>query len=133
MKSVIWQRLQKHIEGNIKPIVVAMAEERGHQVVWSPPHHSDLQPMELVWANVKGNVGRQYTKETSSKDVLHRLETAFNNLKTQTVRGCIRKANKHLDDLLVHILQLEAADECANSEEEVGEESDSDLEDEYID
>ena len=104
LKSVIWQRLQKHIEGNIKPTVVAMAEERGHQVVWSPPHHSDLQPIELVWANVKGTVGRQYTTETSFKDVLHRLETAFHNLKTQTVRGCIRKANKHLDDLLVHIL-----------------------------
>ena len=35
LKSVIWDRLKKHIEANVQPVIVAMAEAAGHQVVWS--------------------------------------------------------------------------------------------------
>ena len=54
LKSIIWDRLRKHVEENIKPVIVAMAEALGHKVVWSPPHHSDLQPIELAGRTLKG-------------------------------------------------------------------------------
>ena len=44
---------------------VALAEQKGHKVLWTPPYHSDLQPIELVWAVIKGNVGHQYSTETT--------------------------------------------------------------------
>ena len=129
LKSVIWGRLKKHIEKNIKPIIVTMAEEAGHMVVWSPPHHSDLQPIELIWANVKGAVGRQYTTDTTFKDVLVRLKQAFDELRTETVRGCIRKANKHLGELLEHIQKQEQAEEEDDNDENDENDSSSDSDD----
>ncbi|ETV69167.1 hypothetical protein H257_15122 [Aphanomyces astaci] len=53
--------------------VVSMAPARGYEVVYKPPYHSDLQPIEYVWAYLKGNVGRQYTTDTTMEDVRARL------------------------------------------------------------
>ena len=127
--TVIWDKLKTYINDRIKPIVVLMAEAAGHKVLYLPPHHSDLQPIELVWANVKGTVGRQYTTNTTFKTVLTRLKKAFDELDTITVRGCINKANKHLDELREHIVQQEDNDEAAGIESNESD-SDSDLENE---
>ena len=132
MKSQLWGRLKKHIQDNIKPVIVMMAEEEGHEVLFSPPHHSDLQPIELVWANVKGAVGRQYTTETTFKDVLCRLKVAFNELKAESVRGCIRKANKHLEELLQHVIQLEAMEDEEGDKGDRGEDSGNDSSEDYL-
>ena len=129
LKSVIWDKLKKYIDDNVKPIVVSMAEAAGHRVVFSPPHHSDLQPIELVWANVKGTVGRQYTTNTTFKTVLTRLKKAFDELSTNTVRGCINTANRHLYELREHIVQQEDIDEATGIEDDESD-SDSDLENE---
>ena len=107
MKSVLWGRVKSFIQEHVKPIIVSVAEEAGLTVVWSPPHHSDLQPIELVWANIKGTVGRQYTTEMTFKDVKTRLIAAFIQLQSKTVSGCIRKADNHLQNLLEHILAME--------------------------
>ena len=87
LKNVIWDKLKKYVDDHIKPTIVSMAEAAGHKVVFSPPHHSDLQPIELVWANVKGTVGWQYTTHTTFKTVLTRLKKAFDELDTSTVQG----------------------------------------------
>ncbi len=51
-----------------------MAKDRGHGVLFTPPYHSNLQPIELVWANSKGEVGRQYDTNTTIQDVEQRLQ-----------------------------------------------------------
>ena len=102
-KTMLWDLLSKHIGENVNPIVVQIALDEGNEVVFSPPHHSDLQPIELVWDNVKGTVGMQYTTETTFTDVFYHLRSSFEELQSSTVAGCIRKANKHLDELWEHI------------------------------
>ncbi|DAZ94152.1 TPA: hypothetical protein N0F65_007352 [Lagenidium giganteum] len=77
----------------VQPTIVQMAENAGHRVVFTPPHHSDLQPIELVWANVKGTVGCQDTSATTFADVKERLVTAFANLKGTTVQKSIDKSD----------------------------------------
>ena len=91
-----------------------MAKDRGHKVVFSPPHHSDLQPIKLVWACVKGKVGRKYTTETTFKDVLECLISAFECLSQDTIQGCIKKANLHLAKLLNHIQTVDNADDSSD-------------------
>jgi transposase len=68
VKSVLWQNVSKHIAENVPPVVVT-----------TPPHHSDLQPIEL-WAIIKGEIGRQYDISTTPADVLRRMEAAFINV-----------------------------------------------------
>ncbi|KAG9408508.1 hypothetical protein AC1031_022126 [Aphanomyces cochlioides] len=63
IKSRLWSRLAPVVAAT-KTAVVTIAEAAGHEIVFTPPHHSDLQPIELVWANVKGQVGRQYDGRT---------------------------------------------------------------------
>ena len=63
--------VKKYITDNIDIEVVRLAKEAGHEILFTPPYHSDLQPIELVWAFVKGNVGRQYSNE-STLDLVYR-------------------------------------------------------------
>ena len=79
--------------------------------MWSPPHHFDLQPIELVWDNVNSNVGRQYTTTTTLVDVKSRLKSAFATLDTKTLAGCMNKAGNILAELLNRIILMEFIEE----------------------
>lgn len=110
-KSMLWARLQSYIKQHIQPVIVTMARARGHEVLFSPPHYSDLQPIELVWANVKGTVGRQYTTKTTFLQVKERLKQAFDAATSTMIQGCINKANRHLTELYRHIKKVEELEE----------------------
>jgi hypothetical protein len=74
--------------------VERLADEGGHTVLFTPAYHSDLQPIELVWALVKGNVGRQYSNETTLDIVYQRLMHEFNQLEDSghhSIKGMIEK------------------------------------------
>jgi hypothetical protein len=63
-------------------------------VLFTPAYHSDLQPIELVWAQVKGNVGRQYSNQITLNLVYERLMHEFNQLEDsghQSINGMIEK------------------------------------------
>lgn len=130
-KVMLWENLRQYIQANIPPVIVQMAQEEGHEVLYSPPHYSDLQPIETVWAVVKGDVGRQYSTETTFKDVLERLKRAFHTLQSHTVQGCINKSNRKLKELCQQLTHLEDMDdeeeddEMGSDEQESEEESDS--------
>ncbi|OQR85731.1 hypothetical protein ACHHYP_20551 [Achlya hypogyna] len=49
-KSEIWEKVRRYIKENVQPVIVSMAAQRGHTVKYTPPYHSRLQPIELVWA-----------------------------------------------------------------------------------
>lgn len=94
--------------------------------MFTPPHHSDLQPIELVWAIVKGTVGRQYTKERKFAEVHSKLLDAFDGLTSQQIRGCINKAEKHLKVLADHIETLDRLDAPCENESESDRDTGSD-------
>ena len=75
----------KYVNEHVRPSIVSMAEAAGHKVAFSLPHHSDLLPIKLVWANVKGTVGQQYITGTMIKTVLTHLKKAIDKLDTNTV------------------------------------------------
>src|ERR1043166_2344722 len=41
-----------------------IAAQHGHEVLRLPPYHCDLNPIELVWAQVKSHVARNNTNFT---------------------------------------------------------------------
>ncbi len=111
---VLRGKIKEWADRNVELVVVTLAKESGHMVLYSPPYHSDLQPIELVWAIVKGEVGCQYTVDTTFQDVKGRLVRSFENLKTTTIHGCINKANRHLQTLHKHIEQLDVIEDNNN-------------------
>lgn len=116
------------IKQNEKAEIVNLAEAEGHKVLFYPPYHSELQPIELVWALVKGNVSRQYTKETTLKDVLQRLDAEFEKLQLSghasiqgMIESCAATAKKIYDE-------MELDDDDGNDDGEETEEDGSDHE-----
>ncbi|OQR83988.1 hypothetical protein ACHHYP_14045 [Achlya hypogyna] len=130
-KAILWAQLKAYIQANVKSVIENMAMERGHMVAWTPPYHSDLQPIELVWANVKGAVGRQYTSTTSFADVFERLKTAFAQLSSNDIYSTIKHTEGKVAALSTYLVEL---DEC---DDETGDTSsarnDSDCEMNYPD
>ncbi|KAF0702826.1 hypothetical protein AaE_015694 [Aphanomyces astaci] len=104
-----------------------MAEAAGHTVTYTPPYHSDLQTIEIAWAIVKCQVGRQYTQDTTFRQVLVRLKEAFEYLKVSSIKGCIHKADSQLYKLEEYIKQKQDEDAWGNvSDSESDSNSDSD-------
>jgi transposase len=57
--------VKDHVAANEKIEIIRLSELEGHRVELTPPYHSDFQPIELVWALIKSNVGRQYDINTT--------------------------------------------------------------------
>uniref|UniRef100_K3X3K4 Tc1-like transposase DDE domain-containing protein n=1 Tax=Globisporangium ultimum (strain ATCC 200006 / CBS 805.95 / DAOM BR144) TaxID=431595 RepID=K3X3K4_GLOUD len=95
-----------------------MTRAEGYDVVYTPPHHFNLQPIEIVWAIVKGDVGRQYITSTTFADILMRLDNAFWRLKSSTVQGCIDAAKKQLLELKKHLKSMDAQNESSDDDAE---------------
>ncbi len=66
-KQMIWEKVRKYVLKNSKPVVCEMALEEGHEVVYTPPYHSEFQPIELVWGIIKGEVRRTHDYGTTLK------------------------------------------------------------------
>ncbi|KAG9411451.1 hypothetical protein AC1031_017085 [Aphanomyces cochlioides] len=74
-----------------------------------PPQHSDLQPIELIWAEVKGKVGKRYDM-TSFADV----------------KNCIDSAQRKLEISHEHLLRIDEMSSDEESSAESGDENDGD-------
>ncbi|XP_050310857.1 uncharacterized protein LOC126746591 [Anthonomus grandis grandis] len=59
--------LVKANRGQDKFVVDELAKSTGRIVLRLPPYHCELNPIELVWAQIKGEVGRRNTTFTFSK------------------------------------------------------------------
>jgi hypothetical protein len=84
----------------------------------------------MVWANIKGDIRREYTDETMMKDVEERLLRAFNNVKSKQVAGVMKKTNGHIYELLMEIMEEDDADDDATL---VGNGSDEEDDDDDLD
>ena len=84
-----------------------MAEESGHTIIWSSTYQYELQPIGMVWANIKSTVGRQYTTTATLASIKSRLNSDFATLDTKTVYGCMKKVNNFFVELLDRIMSME--------------------------
>jgi hypothetical protein len=89
------QLIKGHIASSVKILEVEhLAEAGGHTVLFTLAYHCDLQPIEFVWALVKGNVGHQYSNQTTLDMVYERLMHEFNQLEDRghhSINGMIEK------------------------------------------
>jgi hypothetical protein len=89
------QLIKGYITTHVVPIEIKrLAEAGGHTILLNPAYHSDLQPIELVWARVKGNVGWQYSNQSTLDLVYEWLMHEFNVLEDSehaSINGMIEK------------------------------------------
>ncbi|KAG7373531.1 DDE superfamily endonuclease [Nitzschia inconspicua] len=119
--------VKNHIRENVPFECERLAKEQGHEVLLTPPYHSDLQPIELVWAMVKGGVGRQYNNETTLELVDQRLLAQFDHLQTSghdSIAGMI----KQCAETSLKLFQELENDEVDSEDDEEGDSEDDDSE-----
>jgi ribosomal protein L30/L7E len=95
--AILSEKARDHVDKHEKIECIKLAEAQGHTVLFTPPYHSDIQPIELLWARVKGEVGRQYDINSTLALVLERLLASFERVRLEghdAVNGMINKATK---------------------------------------
>ena len=126
--ATLRQRLKAYIE-TVEPEIVQLGKQHGHEVLYTPPYHCDLQPIEMVWSLVKGEVGRQYDIATSMQIVKQRLEAAFEHLNADTT-GIIENLYTHVRKIEEEYMEADDDEEDDNREDDTASDSsDSDQED----
>lgn len=79
-------------------VIDEMAVERGIIVLRLPPHHCELNPIELIWAQVKGYVGRHNTT-FKLKDVQELLKIALDNVTEENWSNAVNHVKKEEDKM----------------------------------
>jgi transposase len=118
---VVKARTKEWILANEKFECVRLAEEQGHKVLFTPPYHSDLQPIELTWARIKGNIGRQYSVGTTLALVHERLLHEFKNLEESghgAIQGMINKCVRIAKTFYDNMPEEELTEEALEDEED---------------
>ena len=90
LKSMVKGYVQRYEKMEVE----RLAEEKGHEILFTPPYHSDLHPIELLWAFIKGNIGRLYDANTTLNIVHKRLLIQFSTVLlsgSQSIEGMIEK------------------------------------------
>ncbi len=84
-----WLILRKWLEENIEPAIVKNGRKKSHRVIFTPPHFSDLQTIELFWARVKGAISRISSNSSTFEDVKNTLQEQFEILDTESGRQVV--------------------------------------------
>lgn len=87
---------RQHKTEHIKYVIDEMAQQYNMEVLRLPPYHCELNPIEMIWAQVKGEVAR---KNSTFKlaDVSKLLEQAIGNVTAETWKKCIGHVEKEED------------------------------------
>lgn len=104
------QMLKKWQDENIEMEIVQLAQAEGHSVLFTPPCYSDLQPIELVWASVKGRVAREYKKGVTFREVRDNLAKQFEYLLSEAGSESIGNIIDSVDRVISKFLSEIAAE-----------------------
>lgn len=93
VKAQLMQKV-KEIKHEYQSYVIdKMAEEKGVTVLRLPPYHCELNPIELIWANIKGYVARHNTT-FKFEDVKKLLEDGISQVTNNTWANCVEHVKK---------------------------------------
>lgn len=117
-------------------MVDELAKAVGVEVLRLPPYHCELNPIELVWADVKGYVARKNTTFKMA-DVKKLLQEALGNISAEKWQNCIshvikeeskldrldNNVDKTVDSFVINVTgETSSESSCSDTEE-----SDSDF------
>lgn len=117
-----------------------LLKRNGHEVLRLPPYHPDLNPIELVWGDTKGQLAQKSIDSNldQKKNILERLFAEYSAEKWEhCVNHVIKIENEYckhdgaLDDVLDFIIVQDDSDDsddgCFESEESGSSDTDMDM------
>lgn len=95
--SELRERIKLLIPHEKKYELDEIALSMGHEVIRLPPYHCQYNPIELIWAQVKGKVAEQNTSFKMA-DVEQLVHNALDSITTDDWKRCVLHCNKLQDD-----------------------------------
>ena len=81
LKTKDWLKHNAHLQN--PPLIVGvthveqLCKENGHHLLFTPPYHPELQPIEKLWRNVKMFVAREYAGSRTVPELWIHVRQAF--------------------------------------------------------
>jgi transposase len=81
---------------NIQPNfrIYEIAKKYGHKVSFTPPYHSEVQPIEKVWAMVKNPIAFDPDLEEASHTLETKIKKKLRNIKEKALISVWKKSVK---------------------------------------
>lgn len=93
VKAELLQLINSHKPSNISYVVDEMAKQQNKIVLRLPPYHCELNPIELIWAQVKGDVARN-NRTFKLSDVKVLFHNALSKVTEQNWKNAIDHTKK---------------------------------------
>ncbi|OQR85154.1 hypothetical protein ACHHYP_12193 [Achlya hypogyna] len=97
---------------------VEVARSYGHRVLYTPPYHPELQPIEIIWAVCKNRVAADPAKDM--RDLQDKLKSSLDTIHSGTWTGALAKVQRFED------LYLASANSAALVDDDCDDDDDSD-------
>jgi len=98
--------LAEHPDHN-RTVVEQLLSDAGHALVYTPPYCPEVQPIELLWAQVKRYVAARSTHGRSLTEARQQTEEGFEAVTKMFCNSIV----KHCHDWIDHFLQTDAAED----------------------
>jgi hypothetical protein len=108
LRAAVEQWLQQHPNHN-RTVVEQLMDDAGHSLVYTPPFCPEVQPIELLWAEVKSYVAQRSTHNRSITEAREQTEEAFEKVSKMFFNNII----KHCHDWIDSFLTTDAAEDLA--------------------
>ncbi|KAI9979888.1 hypothetical protein PInf_027555 [Phytophthora infestans] len=118
--SAIWAHWEQHHDKNFTS-ATEIASLHGHLVYYTPPYHPELQPIELIWADIKGRIADNPASDM--RELRCKIYEGFASLTSDTWVNAYTHAQKY------ETKYLQQGDECEIASEPEGSNEDTEEDD----
>jgi len=102
MREEMDKWLQSHPEANVEvPTQLVRDVRAGSRIIYTPPYESWLQPIELVWNQVKQQVAHGARKDRTTKEVEAATKAALQSIGGDRCTGTIDHVHRFIDKWLL--------------------------------
>ena len=99
LKKAVKQHLAQHPSIN-KTRLEKMFDPLGYSIIFTPPFTPEVQPIELIWSQVKGEVARKYKYKRSIEITREQTDDAFDNITKEKIENTIKHCHDYIDDFI---------------------------------
>lgn len=88
LKHDLYEIVKQHKKEKQRYVIDEIASQNGHSIIRLPPYHCDLNPIELIWAQVKEDIRRENTT-FKLNDVEKLIDSAIIKVSSTNWQKCI--------------------------------------------
>jgi len=101
MRSVISKYLEQHPNLNVEVPTQLVNDVKGGRIIYTPPYESWLQPIEMVWADVKAKVRRLSSRQRKGEELQQQTKMALREMDGERLLKKVLRVHKDIDAWLL--------------------------------